>query len=65
MSFDTKKGAVFEPTNPELKSFYEVLKKNAPVLDGSRVFEDLVEVYESLDFDLREEKVNEPVIRAV
>jgi hypothetical protein len=65
VSFDTKKGSVFEPINPELKSFYEVLKKNAPVLDGSRVFEDLVEVYESLDIDLREEKVNEPIIRAV
>ncbi|MEK4150022.1 hypothetical protein NST02_23550 [Robertmurraya sp. FSL W8-0741] len=65
MSFETKKGIVYEPKNPELKSLYEVLKKNAPVLDGSRVFEELVEVYEALDFDLKEEKTNEPIVRAI
>ncbi|MED5101106.1 hypothetical protein NST77_23065 [Niallia sp. FSL W8-0177] len=56
MYFETKNGPVYEPANPILNSLYKVLKKNAPVLDGSRVFEDLVETYEALVADLKEEK---------
>ncbi|KAB2335052.1 hypothetical protein [Bacillus mesophilum] len=55
MSFETKNGTVYEPVNPILTSLFNTLKKNAPVLDGSRVFEDLVEAYETLDQDLKEE----------
>lgn len=65
MSFDTKNGPVYEPENEMLIHLYEVLKKHAPSLSGSRAFDDLVEVYEALEFDMREEKSNEPIIRAV
>jgi hypothetical protein len=65
MSFDADKRTVFEPENKVLNSFYETLKKHAPSLAGSKVFEDLVDVYEALEFDTREEKANEPVIRAI
>lgn len=54
MSFDTPNGPVFEPENPMLRSFYEALKKHAPSLAGSRAFEDMKEVYEALEFDMRE-----------
>lgn len=64
MYFDTKKGPVYEPKNPVLRSLYEVLKKNEPVLGGSRLFEDLVDVYETLDFDLKEEKTNVKTVKA-
>lgn len=62
--FETKKGPVYEPINPELQSLYEVLKKNALVLDGSRVFEDLVEVYETLEMDLKGELNNDQTIKS-
>lgn len=55
MYFETKNGPVWEPSNQMLKSFYKVLEKNAPVLDGSRVFDDLIEAYEALEADLKEE----------
>ena len=62
--FDTKKGPVYEPVNPALKGLFEVLKKNAPALDGSRVFEDLVDVYESLNMDLKEGKIHGQSVKA-
>lgn len=65
MHFNTKKGPVYEPENTELRSLYDVIKKHAISLDGSPVFEELVEVYKTLDVDLKEDKANEPVIRAV
>lgn len=65
MSFETKNGPVYRPSNQILNSLYEVLKKHAPSLEGSRVFDDLVEVYETLDFDMKGVKTNESVIRAV
>ena len=54
MSFDTPNGPVYEPENPMLRSFYETLKELAPMQAGSRQFEKLVEVYEALEFDMRE-----------
>lgn len=61
MSFDTKNGPVYEPENQMLRSFYETLKKYAPVLDGSPVFDELVEVYEALEFDMREDERYESI----
>lgn len=55
MYFDSKKGPVYAPDRPELKSFYELLQKHHETLGGSRLFEDLVDVYETLDQDLKEE----------
>lgn len=65
MSFDTPNGPVYEPENPMLRSLYETLKKHAPSLAGSRAFEDLKEVYEALELDMRGEKEHEPINRAV
>ncbi|WP_339161734.1 hypothetical protein [Siminovitchia sp. FSL W7-1587] len=65
MYFETPSGSVYEPENPMLRSFYEALKKHAPTLAGSPVFEDFKEVYEALEFDMRGEKSNEPTITAV
>jgi len=63
--FDSKNGTVYEPGNPILKSFYEALKKHEPSISGSRFFEDLKEVYETLDQDLKEDIIDEPISRAV
>lgn len=48
---DTKNGPVWEPENPANKPLYELLAKHQPILDGSSLFEDLVEVYESLEMN--------------
>ena len=55
MSFETKNGPVYEPDNEILLFFYEMLKKHAPSLSGSRAFDDFIEVYQSLNFGLKEE----------
>ncbi len=65
MHFNTPKGLVWEPTNPMLRSFYEALEELAPTLAGSPAFDNLVEVYEALEFDMRGDKENEPTSRAV
>ncbi|WP_423408050.1 hypothetical protein AABM38_20620 [Heyndrickxia sp. MSNUG] len=49
MYFETKHKTVFSPRNNQLEPFYSALEKYAPVLGDSRVFEDLIEVYETLD----------------
>lgn len=52
MWFETKNRFVCSPENPSLTSFYKVLEKYAPVIGDSRLFDDLVDIYETLDFDL-------------
>ncbi|WP_313431711.1 hypothetical protein [Siminovitchia terrae] len=64
MSFDTPNGPVFEPENPMLRSFYEMLEELAPMEAGCRKFEKWVEIYEALEFDMREEIENEPAASA-
>lgn len=64
MSFDTKNGFVREPENSILNDFYTLLEKHADTLSGSRLFDDLVAVYETLDFDLKEEKTHVKTIKA-
>lgn len=56
MYFETKKHTIFSPKNPVLDNFYKLLEKYAPVLAGSSIFDDLVEVYEFLDSIFEEEK---------
>jgi len=63
MSFDTKNGPVYEPENEMLIHFYEILKRHAPSLSGSRAFDDLVEVYQALELDMREEANNGKTIK--
>ena len=64
MSFDTKNGFVCEPENSILNDFYKLLEKHAGTLSGSRLFDDLVAVYETLDFDLKEEKIDAKTVKA-
>jgi hypothetical protein len=53
--FDTKNGMVFAPSNPELNGLYLLIKKHYEVLGNSRFYDDLIDVYETLDLDLKEE----------
>lgn len=53
---ETKHHAVFEPANPVLKGFYDFISKYAPVIGDSRIYEDLLDVYYSLEQDLKEEE---------
>lgn len=65
MYFNRKKGAIFSPEDSKLMPLYNLLEKYQKSLDGSEFYEEMVEVYESLETDLKEEKTNEPTIRAV
>ncbi len=56
MYIDTKKGLVCEPRAQETQSLYKWLEKYKDALDGSRAYEEMVEVYEALDYDLRQQK---------
>lgn len=54
MYFETKHKAVFSPKNSLLNEFYRILEKYSSTIGDSRMFEDFVEVYETLDADLEE-----------
>ncbi|MBT2615298.1 MULTISPECIES: hypothetical protein [unclassified Bacillus (in: firmicutes)] len=56
MYFDTKKSTVFSPANPQLESLYNWLEKHESTLGGSHSYDDLIEIYESLENELKEEK---------
>ncbi len=56
MYFETKHKTVFSPKNSLLDELYRYLEKQAPVIGDSRLFEDLVDVYEALDEELEERK---------
>lgn len=64
MYFKTPNGSVYEPQNQMLRPFFNTLKELAPTLSGSPAFEKLVDVYEALEFDTREENENEPAASA-
>jgi hypothetical protein len=50
--FETKKHSVFSPENPTLTHFYSLLEKYAPVIGDSPLFDDLVDLYHTLDQDI-------------
>lgn len=52
---ETKHHVVFEPTNSTLIGFYNYIQKYAPVIGDSRIYEDLLDVYYSLEQDLKED----------
>jgi hypothetical protein len=52
MFFDTKNRTVYAPENPTLTHLYRLLEKYAPSIGDSPLFNDLVDAYETLDFDL-------------
>jgi hypothetical protein len=54
--FDTKNGIVYAPDNPELHGLYSLIKKHYEVLGNSRFYDDLIEAYEALDLELRNER---------
>lgn len=58
MYFNRKKGAIFSPEDSKLVPFYNLLEKHQKSLDGSELYEEMVEIYEGLETDLREEKEN-------
>lgn len=55
---------LYEPNCPMLWSFYKALKKHEKSLKGSPAYEDFKEIYETLDFDLKEEKQDESIASA-
>ncbi|WP_340373259.1 hypothetical protein [Peribacillus sp. FSL E2-0218] len=55
MYFETKKNTVFSPANPKLESLYNLLEKHEPALGGSHFYDDLIEIYETLENNLKEE----------
>ncbi|MED3623234.1 hypothetical protein P4482_09245 [Neobacillus thermocopriae] len=52
MYFDTKHRTVFRPENPILTNFYKTLEKYASTIGDSPLFDDLVNIYETLDLDI-------------
>ena len=46
------KGIVEEPTNPVLISFFNFLEKHQAALDGSRLYDDLLDIYLFLNDEL-------------
>ncbi|EFV74464.1 MULTISPECIES: hypothetical protein [Cytobacillus] len=58
MYFNRKKGAIFSPEDSKLLPFYNLLEKYQKSLDGSAIYEEMVEIYEGLETDLKEETAN-------
>ncbi|RWR06714.1 hypothetical protein QNH23_06280 [Siminovitchia fortis] len=61
MYFYTKNGTVFQPENQILQGFYDLLKHYAPYYEGSPFFNDLIDLYETLDFDLKGDNNDESI----
>ena len=68
MYIDTKcKALILEPMNPENKPLYDYLAKYQSTLDGSRLYDDLVDVYVNQELDYKERimehfEVENPII---
>jgi hypothetical protein len=56
MSLDTKQGLIYEPKNPEAVPIFNWLYRYQDALDGSDAYNQMIEIYESLEFDLSEKK---------
>lgn len=60
MYIDTKeRGFVYEPINPVNLLLYQFLEKHQSTLDGSRMYDDLIDVYLNLEEVYKEEVNNE------
>ena len=57
--FDSKNRTVFSPQSVVLEPLYKLLEKYQSTLSGSKIFDDMVETYEYLDFVLKDVKSNE------
>lgn len=57
---DTKeRGIIYEPLNPLNFPLYETLRKYQASLDGSRIYDDLIDVYINYEMDYKEGLHNE------
>jgi hypothetical protein len=56
MYLDTKQGHIHEPRNPEAVPIFKWLHRYQEALDGSDAYNQMIEIYESLEFDLSEKK---------
>lgn len=66
MYINTKnKGMVFEPENISNRPLFVFLDRHQATLDGSRLYEDLVDIYHSQEMDYKEEMKNERFIRTI
>ena len=66
MYIDTKnKGLVYEPENISNRPLYTFLKRHQATLDGSRMYEDLIDIYESQEMDYKEDMKIERTYRSI
>lgn len=66
MYVDTKeRGLILEPMNPVNRPLFDFIAKYQTTLDGSRLFDDLIDVYVSQELDYKEEVFNESTSRAI
>jgi hypothetical protein len=56
LSIDTKQGLIYEPKNPEAIPIFNWLHRYQEALDGSDAYNQMIEIYESLEVDLSEKK---------
>ncbi|MBY0122190.1 hypothetical protein [Bacillus sp. S/N-304-OC-R1] len=49
--FETKSGVIYEPTTSVSQSVFDWLKNHQSTLEGSRAYEDMKEIYETLEYD--------------
>jgi hypothetical protein len=56
MYLDTKQGLIYEPRKSEAVPIFNWLHRYQEALDGSDAYNQMIEIYESLEFDLSEKK---------
>ncbi|MEK4973284.1 hypothetical protein NSQ89_13055 [Niallia sp. FSL R7-0648] len=54
--FYSKNKTIWSPQNPALEALYNFLEKHRELLEGSGLYDNLTEIYESMDEQLREEE---------
>ncbi|MGP7817736.1 hypothetical protein [Niallia sp. 01092] len=54
--FYTGNRTVYSPENTKLEQFYSFLEKHNSIFSGSKFYEELLDTYEKLDDELKEEK---------
>jgi hypothetical protein len=66
MYIDTKsRGLIYEPINPVNKPLFYFLSKYQSTLDGSRLYDDLIDIYLTQEFDLKGVEKNESISRTI
>lgn len=52
---ETQFGPIYEPVHDESRMIYDWLVRFQHALDGSRAYEDMVKIYQALEFDLSQQ----------